>query len=214
MRSFRPIVLVLVSAIVVGTGTANASVRQRKPKMPGEVDRREVKQTILGLKVGLFGSGDVTIKNGWKYNAKLESGYSLAAFVDFRTRSMTSLGLSLEMHHIQPSAMDIAKNMLDISMNLKGAFHTSRTRLVVRPCLGLGFGLLGGERVGWFTAHSSNYFIVKGTLELLLLSSVRRPGFVWELGMIAAPWGKESGSNGHTLSAAPRLLARLGIVLR
>ena len=127
---------------------------------------------------------------------------------------MTSLGFSLEVHHIKPAAMDIAKNMIDISMNLKPAFHTDRTRLVVRPCLGLGFGMLGGERVGWFTVHSSNYILVKGTLEFLMLGTGRRPGFVWEIGVITAPWGKESGSFGYTLSAAPRLLARLGVVLR
>ena len=199
-------------ALLLTSAVLEASVRQKSSSETRPTS--EVKKTLYGFKVGYFGSGDVTIKNGWEYTAELESGYSFAGFVDFRTRAMTSLGLSLEMHHIKPAAMDIAKNMIDISMNLKGAFHRNSARLVVRPCLGLGFGMLGGERVGWFTVHSSNYFIVKGTLELLVLGPGKRPGFVWEMGIITAPWGKESGSNGYSLSAAPRLLARLGIVFR
>lgn len=204
-------IVILLAALLLGT-SLSASIRSKKPK--SLTDSREVKQTLYGFKIGMFGSGDATIKNGIRYDAGLESGYSLAGFVDLKTRSLTSIGLSMEIHHIKPEAIDNSKNMLEFSLNVKGAFHKERTRMVIRPCLSLGYGMLGGERHAWFVVNSSNYFIVKGTMEILLLSRARQPGFLLEVGVFASPFGKETGDNGHSLYADPRLLMRLGMVFR
>ena len=50
---------------------------------PGSGRTSLVRRTTYGFKGGLVGSGDVTVKNGGRFETQLESGLSLAAFVDF-----------------------------------------------------------------------------------------------------------------------------------
>jgi len=70
---------------------------------------------------------------------------------------MTSHRGSLELHHIKPAGMDMPRTMIDISMNLKGGVSQEQLPVGCPPMFGIGFGMLGGERVGWFTLSSSNY---------------------------------------------------------
>ena len=80
---------------VAGLGiNAQPSIRQRKgDSSPGGLDNREVKRAVFGIKFGSMASGDAHM-HGW--DESLKSGHSLGVFVDLRTRSWASFGLSLE----------------------------------------------------------------------------------------------------------------------
>jgi hypothetical protein len=209
MRVSRIVVLLLLCTITMGIGSVEASIRQRKPKKPGEVDTREVKRMVYGFKIGMMGGGRIYTD---VMDSTLNSGYSVAAFLDFKTRLATSIGLSVEAHRVRPKGIDIAKTMLDISICLKGSFYRDASRFFVRPCVSVGYGHLGGESP-WYA--SSSYLLLKGSLELLWFPREHRNGYIGEIGLLGSPYGRAGSSPFDVrITADPRLLVRVGIAFR
>jgi hypothetical protein len=124
----------------------------------------------------------------------------------------TSIGLAVEIHRVRPKGIDIAKTMLDISVCLKGSFYHDASRFFVRPGISAGYGHLGDESP-WYS--SSSYLVLKGSLELLWFPREHHCGYVGEIGLLGSPYGK-AGSSPYDvrITADPRLLIRVGIVMR
>ncbi len=213
-------ILLIATLITTACGSdASSSIRQKKPgETTASANQREATPTIYGIAFGFFGAADVTVKLSSptsEYKWGLKSGYSVAAFVDFGSRSWTSLGLSLETHRITPADMDLAKNMLDLSLNLKGNFRSSKCGLVVKPCAAVGFGYLPSAHYRNYEISSSSFIVVKGFLEFSRLATGRRPGLLMQLGVIAAPYGRASENDRRaSVICKPRLLLRAGVVFK
>ena len=156
-----------------------------------------------------MGSGDAYV-SGWEQG--LKSGHSFAAFVDLRTRSWASIGLSVEWQRVRPVRIIQAQTMLDISVNLKGSYQRDSSRFFVRPCLSFGYGNL--QEIGGLP--SANFLILQGTLESLWFPRHLFCGFIGEVGVIGSPLGKPYGdlSSKSNVTANPRLLMRFGLAFR
>jgi hypothetical protein len=171
------------------------------------IESRERKNAIFGFKIGLMTAGDVKVDD---VTSRLKSGYSLGAFYDFKTSVKTSLGFAIETHRIKPDSNNIEKNMLDLSIYIKGTYYSNSSNFFFRPCLSAGYGRIGGEMY----YPSSNYVIIKGSLEALIFPEKGNVGCLAEIGFICSPWGQPEGYSEAKISAKPRLLIRIGMAIR
>lgn len=74
----------------------------------------------------------------------------------------------------------------------------------MRPGITLGYGSMPGN----YYVDSTEYLIVKPSLEILVLSSTGTM-FVYEIGFLSAPTG---GNTDYSVSLSPTLLLRAGII--
>lgn len=216
----KTVMVVAVFAAACGIGSdafASARSTEQFVKPKPKVGMRRASPTILGLAVGLFTSADITIKPSRlysEYDWKLNSGYSLSGFVDLPTCAFTSIGFSLETHRIRPEGLDVEKNMLDLSINIKGNACHPRGSNVLKPCIALGYGRLPSVDYGFLKVNSSSFITLKAYFEFSHLPESGAPGFLVQLGILASPYGRGTvGSVGNMsvdVVCKPRFLLRIG----
>lgn len=201
-------VLTAALTILFTTSVAQADrlAERAKPKKDSTSVVRERTRFHIGAKVGLVGSGGAKVE---EYDVSLSSGASWGLYLDLPSRMATCAAFSVDWHKIKPEASDDSRYLTDVSVNLKLALRGQSRSVRLQPGLGIGYGHVS-ESEG---IPSAGFFVVKGYLDAICPVGSSGMAVLVELGLIAAPYGRSTSGTQYDVSADPRILFRMGIVL-
>ena len=157
---------------------------------------------LFGFKVGYLGSGTVHVEG---IPFATDSSHNYGAFLDYKVAPKLYMGMNLSVHNI--SAFGIEKNLMEFGGAFKAVIPTSNDKIMVRPVLNLGYGMLPEIQLGNVTVFSSSYFLVSPSLELDYETDNDLSVF-GEIGFLSAPIG---GNAQATVTLSPTLFIRSGI---
>ncbi len=123
-------------------------------------DNKESINNIFGVKLGLFGGGNIDVDgtDGYEYEFDTESGFKGGIFWDHRLTNRIFIGLSADATEIEPFMKK--KLLIGISAITKIEMLQDNDQLSIKPGFGVGYALLGEIKSGSYSIENSNYFTV------------------------------------------------------
>jgi len=157
------------------------------------------KNTTYGFNAGLYSPGEVWVE-GTSFDGDMSFG--LSGFMDYKLGPKISGGGILSLNSF--GANDESAMMMEIGFTLKAWINNDDSNLLFRPGFGLSYGMLG--EIG--SLESSQYFVIHGGVELVLLNE-NNMNWTFMLGISGAPTG---GNDDNEMTYGPGLLLRAGLV--
>lgn len=202
IRAFALVVCLILAA---GSLVSAQSIQEGKVSQAGSLNRTN---WVFGMKVGLLGSGDFTVKNGYGgVQFGIGSGLSGGFSLEFPTSKGVSSGITFDFHKIDPEYYRYTKTLLDFGIVVKASARNLQAKTLIRPFVGVSYGHLG--EVAWL--DPSHYLIVKGGLELDFFPNYKGAGWLVEVGLLGSPHGK---ADQYDITAAARPYIRFGLIVR
>ena len=160
-----------------------------------------------GVKAGVIGSGEVKIEGE---GVDQDAGVTFGLLFDFPYGRRMHYGAAVEFLQMNWNAgsrsfrFSQSELLMDIGITMKAMFPCAGTRFVVRPGVGIGFGML--RRMGSF--NGSNYLTLKVFSEFIYFFE-DLPAFLIDGGVWYAPTGGDINSD---ITIGPLLFLRLGVL--
>ena len=156
------------------------------------------KETTLNVQAGLIGPGTF-----WVGQTEVETdvSFGLGGGLDYKLAPKFSGGVACALNNF--SGYEDSAMMFEIGFMLKAWINREGSNLLFRPGFGIGAGFLGSLGA----IEPSNYLVINGTIEMILLSET---GLNWLvlLGITGAPTG---GNDSLDMTYGPGFIFRGGV---
>ncbi len=184
LRSSQITALVLLLAVVAAS-----------PLMAYDLLERS---TTVNIQAGLVSPGTFWIE-GRDYDTDMSFG--LAGGADYKLGPKISGGVTVGYNNF--SGYDESSSMIELGFTIKAWINSEGSNLLFRPGFGISYGMLGSLGA----IDSSNYMILNGTFELIILTE---KNFNWLVmaGITGAPTG---GNEDLEMTYGPGFVLRAGV---
>jgi len=154
--------------------------------------------TTFNVQAGLISPGTFWVGD---YEADTDMSFSLAGGLDYKLGPKISGGPTLAINNF--SGYDDSSTMLEFGFLLKAWVNSEGSNLLFRPGFGISYGRLGS--IGG--VDSSNYLVINGVVEMVMM---RETGLNWlvMLGITGAPTG---GNEDFDMTYGPGFILRGGV---
>ncbi len=157
------------------------------------------KTTTFNVQAGLISPGTFWVGD---HEGETDMSFGLGGGLDYKLGPKISGGIVGGLNNF--SGYDDSSMMLEIGFSLKAWINSTGSKLLFRPGFGISYGKLGS--IGG--VESSNYLVINGTAEMVIMSET---GLNWlvMLGITGAPTG---GNEDFDMTYGPGFILRGGVV--
>ncbi|HVP06652.1 MAG TPA: hypothetical protein VMS71_02330 [Candidatus Acidoferrum sp.] len=155
----------------------------------------------FGFKFGLVTGGSAHIE---KYEYDLDAAESFGLFLDLPNRMGAVGRLSLDFHKVKPFLANDGSYLMDLSFGVVWKDRNPTHLTSLNPAISMGYGRVTYEDL------RGHFLVVRAYLDFLFRFRTSSSAIIWEIGAIAAPYGRMTGD--MDVRADPRPLIRLGVL--